>query len=304
MDGAHPPPSPSILRRVLEAAGYRVDDVVGATLACRNVDHRAVVLAPRSRSPAELERWFPAGAVHRTIVYDEEPGDAVRALAAERGIEVLEPSALGPALGELILPSALVPGAEPADEAAEAVLESPFPPATRGSFAVRPRIDRREAQELAGLEDARYTMRLVPYYVAAYRVREVAADGGRGPVHRRLVAVNATTRRGEIWEEGTRELTGEIPGPSERLAPQLSEAGAVPIAVETIRRAHTVRVDHTEQYAGALVVESRRVPPPSDAVRLGPFALILVPFWYAESVEGRRVLDAVSGRGSGDPDGR
>jgi len=297
-------PTPSVLRRLLVAAGYRLEDVPGSTIAVRGVDHRAVLIAPRSRTPDELEPLFPPNAVHRTVVYDEPPSPAAREAAAGHGIELLDPSTLGPALGELLLPSVLVPGSTESLEEGDAPLERPFPPVAAGTPTVRPRIDRREAQAIAGLADARYTLRLVPYYVAAYRVRSVTPDGGSGPVRRRLVAVNATTRRAETWAEGAHELVAEVPGPAERLAPQLTEAGATPIAVEAIRRYHTVRVDHTEQHAGAIVVESRRVPPPADDVRLGPFSLIFVPFWYAETADGRRVLDAVNGRGANDSEAR
>jgi hypothetical protein len=296
------PPAPSVLRRLLIAAGYRLEDLPGVTLAVRAADHRAVVIAPHGQSPTTIESVFPAGVVHRTIVYDEAPGDPVREAAAERGIELLDPSTLGPALGELLLPSVLVPGTDGPGESEDDPLESPFPPVAAGARTVRPRIGRREAQVIAGLAEARYTLRLVPFYAAAYRVRAVAPDGSSGPVHRGLVAVNATTRRAEIWAEGARELVVDVDGPTERLRPQLPEAGAQPLALEAIRRHHTVRVDHTEQHAGAIVVESRRVPPPVANVRLGPFSLIFVPFWYAETAEGRRVLDAVSGRGALDAD--
>jgi hypothetical protein len=300
--GAAPPPS--VLRRLLVAAGYRLEDLPDATVAVRSTDHRAVVLASRGRSLGSVESLLPPGIVHRTLVYDEPPGEAARAAAAQRGIELLDPSTLGPALGELLLPSALVPGEGPSLPGDEEALESPFPPVAAGALTVRPRIGRREAQALAGLEGARYTLRLVPYYAAAYRVRAVAPDGSPGQVHHGLVAVNATTRRAEIWAEGARELVTEVEEPSERLRPQLAEGGALPIAVEAIRRQHTVRVDHTEQHAGAIVVESRRVPPPSADVRLGPFSLVFVPYWYAETSDGRRILDAVSGRGAADPDPR
>jgi len=298
-----PAPTPSVLRRLLQAAGYHLEDLPGATVAVRAVDHRAVAIVPRGRSPAEVEPLFPPDSVHRTIVYDGEPGDPARESAAQHGIELLDPSTLGPALGEILLPSALVPGVEPAG-VEEAPLEGPFPPVAAGARTVRPRIDRREAQAIAGLPGARYTLRLVPFYVAAYRVRAPALAGGAGAVHRRLVAVNATSRRAETWDEGVRELVSDVDGPAERLAPQLTESGAKPLALEAIRRRHTVRVDHTEQHAGAIVVESRRVPPAVEDVRLGPFSLIFVPYWYAETAEGRRVLDAVSGRGAADVDAR
>jgi hypothetical protein len=298
------PARPPVLRRLLQTAGYRLEEVGGVTLALRLADHRAVALAPRSRSPAELDALFPSTTVHRTVVYDDEPGDAARAVAAEHGIEILDPSTLGPALGELLLPSALVPGAPDPLDAEEDPLDRPFPPVAGGSWTIRPRIDRREAQALTGLPEARFTLRLVPFYVAAYRVRVAAPAGGPGAVHRRLVAVNATTRRAETWEEGARDLVASVDGPTERLAPQLAEPAASPLAVEAIRRFHTVRVDHTEQHAGAIVVESRRVPPALEDVRLGPFSLLFVPYWYAETSGGRRVLDAVSGRGAPEADPR
>jgi hypothetical protein len=288
--------STSVLRRLLIAAGYRLDDASGTTVAVREVDHRVVVIASRARSPGELASLLPATAVHRTILYDGEPPASARDEAAANGLELLDPSTVGPALGEILLPSVLVPGATGTSEGVDDPLESPFPPVAAGPRTVRPRIDRREAQALAGLAGARYTLRLVPYYVAAYRVRSVAPDGGPGAVQRRLIAVNATTRRAEVWAEGARELVHDVDGPVERLPPQLPEVGALPIAIEAIRHHHTARVDHLEQHTGAIVVESRRVAPPASDVRVGPFSLIFVPYWYAESSEGRRVLDAVSGR--------
>ncbi len=286
----------SLLRRLLAAAGYRLEDEVGTTVAVREADHRALVIAPRSRSPSELASLLPATAVHRSILYDGEPPPSARDEAAAHGLELLDPSTVGPALGEILLPSVLVPGGGERPASDEVPLETPFPPVVSGARTVRPRIDRREAQALAGLAGARYTLRLVPHYVAAYRVRSVAPDGGPGPVQHRLIAVNATTRRAEVWAEGARELVGSIDGPAEQLPPQLGEGSALPIAVEAIRRHHTARVDHLEQHSGAIVVESRRVAPPSSDVRVGPFSLLFVPYWYAESADGRRVLDAVSGR--------
>lgn len=296
-----PPPAHSpVLHRLLVAAGYRIELRAGATIGVRARDRRAVVFAVGGRPPADLEPLFPPDAVHRTIVYDDEPGPAARAAAAERGIEVLDPSALGPGLGELLLPSALAPGGSGPGLEESGSLDLPFQMIPTEARTVRPRIARTEAEALAGMDGARYTLRLVPFYVAAYRVRAVSVDGSEGPVLHRLVAVNATSHRAEIWDEGDRELVGEVPGPNQRLTPQLTESGAVPIAVEAIRRHHAVRVDHTEQHAGALVIETRRVQPRPDDVRLGPFALIYVPFWYAEGAGGRVVLDAVSGRGVGE----
>jgi hypothetical protein len=291
---ARAPAPSSILGRLLSAAGYRLGVRNGMTVAIRSGDHRAVVIAPFSRSPTDVERLFPGDAVHRTVVYDNEPGPAARASAAQLGIEIVDPSTLGPALGELLLPSALDVSAPSSPEADLADLDDPFP-VFRGERIVRPRIGRTEAVSLVGIDGPRYTLRLVPHYVAAYRVRSATADGGVGPVHHRLVAVNATTRRAEIWEEGVRELVHEIDEPHQRLAPQLSESLAQPIAVDLVRREHTVRVDHTEQLGGALVIESRRVPPAIDDVRLSPFVLLYVPFWYAEGSGGRVVLDAVTG---------
>jgi len=284
-------PHASVLGRLLSAAGYRIEGRSDVTLAVRSADHRAVIISRSGRGPAELEGLFPPDAVHRTLVYDDEPGPLVRGEASDRGIEVVDPSTLGPALGELLLPP---PSAEAlAGDALD--LDGPFPVPPGEARTVRPRIGRVEAEALAGVDGTRYTLRLVPYFVAAYRVRSPSAHGESGPVLRRLVAVNATTRRAEVWEEGDRETVSEIREPHQRLEPQLSEVLARPIALDAIRRHHAVRVDHTEQLGGALVIETRRVSPSPDDVRMGPFALLYVPHWYAEGMEGRVVLDAVTG---------
>ncbi len=296
------PPS-SVLGRLLDAAGYRVEGRGDATLAVRSRDRRAVVITTASRSPAEVDRWFPADAVHRTIVYDDDPGPAARTLAADRGIEVLEPSTLGNALAELLLPSPQEAAPPAAWSAEESQLFPPLAVVPEGERVVRPRVGRAEAEAIAGLEASRYTLRLVPFYVAPYRVRPSSPYGAPGPVVHRLVAVNAVSRRAEVWEDGDRELVAEIDEPHQRLIPQIGEGPASTIATDAVRRHHTVDVEHTEQHAGALVIETRRMLPAPDDLRLGPMALIYVPFWYAEGADGRVVLDAVTGRRASPSDG-
>ncbi len=285
-----------LLKRLFEAAGYHVELRAEALLAVRSEDHRAVVVDRGRRTPSSLEPLFPDDSVRRTLLYEEEPGASVRSEAAGRGIEVLESSALGPALGEMLLPAPREPPAPMGSEGAEDALDAPFPVLPAEARVVRARIDRAEAEALAGLREARYLLRLVPYYVAAYRVRTGGPDGSPGPIAHRLVAVNAVTRAVEIWEEGERELAGEPDAAVPRLSPLVGEAAAASLAVEVVRRHHAGRIDHTEQHSGALVIESRRVLPSLRNVRMGPLALLYVPFWYAEGSAGRVVLDAVSGR--------
>ena len=287
--------SGSTLAKLLEAAGYHLEVRADLLLAVRSRDRRAVVVLASARSPADVEPLFPADSVRRTIVYDDEPGEAARALAADRGIEVLDPSTLGSGLGEILLQPPAGVELSPVDADRGGPLEAPFAIPPQSERTVRPRIDRSEAVSLAGLDGPRYTLRLVPFFVAAYRVRPAAPDGGHGAVVRNLVAVNAVTRRAEIWDEGDRELVGEIDEPHQRLSPQLDESQVVPLALDVIRRHHTVHVDHTEQHEGALVIETRRVPPAADDIRLGPFVLLYVPHWYVEGSQGRVVLDAVTG---------
>jgi hypothetical protein len=300
-------PPASVLGRLLEAAGYRLESRPEGTLASRAIDRRAVMVVASSRSPAEVEDGFPLSAVHRTIVYDDEPGEAARALASDRGIEVLTPSTLGPALAELLLPSPAAPSPEAAGPDDEPpTLAAPVAVVPEGERIVRPRIGRPEAESLAGVDASRYTLRLVPYYVGRYRIRAPSPHGGAGPVLHRIVAVNAVSRRAEVWEDGDRELVSELTEPHQRLVAQLAETAAIGTATELIRRHHAVDVEHTEQHGGALVIETRRVLPSSEELRLGPLSLLYVPFWYAEGVEGRIVLDAVTGHRvspseSGDP---
>jgi len=294
--------SGSVLGKLLEAAGYRVETRADVLLAVRNRDRRAVAVLAASRSPADVELLFPVEAVHRTIVYDDEPGETARALAADRGIEILDPSTLGPGLGELLLLPSAEAELSPVDADTAGPLEPPFAITPHSERTVRPRIGRLEAETLAGVDGPRSTLRLVPFFVAAYRVRPASPDGGHGTVVRNLVAVNAVSRRAEIWEDGERELVGDLEEPHQRLSPQLDESQVVPLALEAIRRHHTVHVDHTEQHQGALVIETRRVPPTADDIRLGPFVLLYVPHWYAEGSQGRVVLDAVTGRRTTAPD--
>ncbi|MGI0132663.1 MAG: hypothetical protein ACREDK_06195 [Thermoplasmata archaeon] len=289
-----PSPSGSILVRLLEAAGYRVEGRPGLVRAVRGKDHRAVLLVEISRSPAELESEFPSDSVHRTIVFPENPGDVARGLASERGIEVIDPSTLGPALGELLLPG---PDGTAGSDALLDSGEVRAPPTVvpGGDPAVHPRITREDAEALAGVDGSRVTLRLVPFYVAPYRVRAMAPHGSRGPVADHLVAVNALSGRVEVWEPADRDLVDGIDEPHRRLEPRRSSAECRALAEEELVRRHTVSVDHTEQHGGALVIERRKVPPGAGDLKIGPSALVHVPFWYIESRQGRIVLDAVTG---------
>ncbi len=132
--------------------------------------------------------------------------------------------------------------------------------------------------------------------MAPYRVRPASASGVHGPTLDRTVAVQAVSRRAEVWEEGDRELVADLDIPHQYIAPEIGAQEAAGIAMEAIRRYHVVHVDHTEQHGGALVIETRRVPPSAEDIRLGPLQLVYLPHWYAEGHEGRVVLDAVTGR--------
>jgi hypothetical protein len=292
------------LRRLLVAARYRVEDSSVGLLAYRTVDRRSVAIVAASTSPLDVERQLPPDSVHRTLIYPEEPGAAARGAAAEHGLEVLIAETLGPALGEiLLLPEmSLGPSERGGEEAGPTPLETPiatFPP---GERIVRPRLGRAEAELIASFEGFRYTLRLVPYYVAPYRVREPSAHGRAGATKEYLVAVNGLNGRVEVWEPGDRELAGELNEPHERLEPTVVDERAREIAEARLRERHTVAVDHTEQHGGALVIERRRVPPGPEDLKIGGFALVHVPYWYVEGADGRVVIDAVSGaRAEPDP---
>ena len=282
-----------LLRRLLAAAGYRLDDRPGGLRAIRSRDSRGVFVVEGLRAPNELVSEFPSETVHRTLVYADEPGPVARAMASEKGIEVLDSHTLGPALGELLL-APEEPGL-PGGGASPDHLEPPTVVFPEGDRLVRPRLGRTEAEALAGLEGFRYTLRMIPYYVAPYRVRSPAPHGGPGTVTDHLVAVNGLSGRVDVWEPGDRELVSEIEDPHQRFEATLSEPESRLIAERELRRRHTVSVDHSEQHRGALVIERRKVPPGPEDLRLGTTVLVHVPFWYVEGAEGRVVLDAVTG---------
>jgi hypothetical protein len=286
--------SPPLLRRLFEAAGYRLEDRPLGLLALRLADRRGVLFADGAPSPADLEGEFPRETVHRTVVYADNPGPLARALAADRRLEVLDGSTLGPGLGELLL----LQQPEPLDEGSmeDQTLEGPMGGFVEGERVIRPHLGESEAVAIAGVDGFRYLLRLLPFYLAPYRVRVPTSHGSRGPVSQHLVAVNALSGRTEVWEEGEREFIGEISAPHERLEPVLTEAECRHRAEEELRRRHTADVDHVEQHLGAIVIDRRRVPPGPEDLRIGPAVLVHVPYWYVESPEGRVILDAVTGR--------
>lgn len=279
----------SLLRRLLLTAGYRLEERPGGLLATRVTDQQGVLIVDGLRSPSDLEGELPSGLIHRTLLYSEEPGREARQVAAERGMEVIDPSTLGPALGEILLarPAASLPTPE--------TLQAPATVFPDGERMVRPRIGRREAEAIGAVDGFRYTLRYVPFFVANYRVRTASAHGGPGRLSDHQVAVNALSGRAELWEPGERELVSEVDEPHERLEPLLSEAQVLTTMLGAIRRRHTVNVDHSEQHEGALIIERRRVPPGADDLRVGPLAIVHVPFWYIEGPDGRIIVDAVQG---------
>ncbi|MCI4345753.1 MAG: hypothetical protein L3K07_03240 [Thermoplasmata archaeon] len=288
------------LRRLLSAAGYRLSDNEHGLLAWRFEDRRGILIVAPGVSLADAAGELPTDAAHRTLLVSTELGEESRALASELGVELLVPDTLGSALGELLL---LSPGPAPAESPPSSEpLEPPVAVLPTGDSVVRPRLSREEAEQIAGAAGTHLTLRLVPFFVAAYRVRPPATRRGPGEVREELVAVNALSGRPTIWSPGQRELVAEIPQPFQWVDSAITEAIARSRAEEFLRRRHTVGLDHTEQHEGALVVERRRVPPGPDDLRIGPFALLHVPFWYVEGSEGRIILDAVTGaRGEPEP---
>jgi hypothetical protein len=279
-----------LLPRLLRAAEYEVQMVEGSVHAYRPRDRRAVQIVRLSRLDTDLDRGFPPEALHRTLILDGEAGPALRDHAANKGIELIGPSALGPALGEILL-VADIPEPDPRG----LPLEPPSLPFPAGERLVRPRIDRADAERIAGVEGFRCTLRLVPYYVAQYRARVPAPEGLGGMIIEHLVAVQALTGQVDIWISGQRDLVAELDVPHQRLEPTLDERRARRAAEIALRTRHTAQVDHTEQHDGALVIERRRVAPGPDDLVVGPFAVIHVPFWYVEGADGRVVVDAVTG---------
>jgi hypothetical protein len=278
------------LRRLLQAAGYTLEDRPTGLFAVRRSDGRAILLVDGDRSPAEVEREFPPDLVRRTLLYAEEPGPAGREMAAQRGMEVLGPNSLGPALGELLLSG---PGGTVAADEAE--LDPPAQLIPDGDPTVRPRLSQSDAEARGGVEASRYLLRLVPFYVAPYRVRPVTSRGVLGPPSDHLVAVNAVSGQVEIWEANEREIQVSGVESAPRVPARLSPEEARSLAEAAARQRHTVSVDHTEQLGGVVVIESRRVPPAPEHLRIGAAVLVHVPYWYIESAAGRVVLDAVTG---------
>ncbi len=274
------------------AAGYHLEDRPHGLRAIRRADRSAVFIAAPGAPLAEVSEDLPPDFVRRTLVFAEDPGEAVRGEAATYGLEVLIPDTLGPALGEILLLGAPVLSGEV--EPAGPVTAPPLAFADR-ERTVRPRLGREEAERIAGVEGFRYTLRLVPFYVFPYRVRTPAPHGGAGTVTDHLAAVSALSGRVEFWENRDPEFVADLEEPHQRLEPSTTEETARRRADEAVRRRHTVNVDHSEQHDGALVIERRKVPPGPDDLQFGPAVLLHVPYWYVESAEGRVVLDAVTG---------
>ena len=281
------------LRRLFEAAEYTVQERPEGLVAARGRDHRVVVILASVRTPHDVEDAFPADAIHRAIVYPSEPGPVARSLAAERSIEILVPTTLGGALDELLLGG--LDGAGPGASESEPPLEPPTVVVPQGDRYVRPRIDREEAVRIIRDPALRASLRYVPYFVAPYRVRAPAPHDGTRRTSEHLLAVHTLRRRAEAWDASAFAL-GEPPDvPLARLDPEIDAGEALAIAIEWIREHHTIRVDHTEQHGGTVVVETRRISPRPDDIRVGPFALIFLPVWYCEGPRGRVLLNAVTG---------
>jgi hypothetical protein len=229
------------------------------------------------------------------VVCAEDPGETARAEAARRGWDLIVADALADRIGRWLLPAAAGPGDRETapDEPREMSLPARTPWAGR---IVRPRLGRTDAERLAEVDGSRITLRLVPFFVAAYRFRPGAAVDGASAEFERLVAVHSLTGRVEVWDEEDREFVSELEEAYQTIEPSWDESRLRSAAERALRERHTRVFDHTERRGGAIVVERRRWVPGPDALGLGRGAYVRVPYWYIESPEGRVVLDAVTGR--------
>ena len=282
-----------ILRRLFRAAGYRLEPRAPGLYAFRARDRRAVLIVENRHSPAELAGEFDADALHRTLIYPEDPGPVARDAASRDGMEVLDSTTIGPGLGELLLPTSAE--ASEAGSPGTIALEAPTSLFPDGARTVQARLGAPDAEVIAGVEGLRTRLKLVPFFVAAYRVRVPSPTGSVGPASDHIVAVNALTGQVELWEPGEREIGAETETAAEEFPPRLSESECRELAQRELRSVHTISVDHTEQHGGTIVIERRKVPPGPGDLKLGVGVFLWVPYWYVEGREGRFVIDAVSG---------
>ncbi|HKV90390.1 MAG TPA: hypothetical protein VJQ43_04230, partial [Thermoplasmata archaeon] len=61
------------LRRLFEAAGYRIDDRPSGLRAFRPRDRRAILVVRGTPAPTDIETEFPTDAIHRIVIYADDP---------------------------------------------------------------------------------------------------------------------------------------------------------------------------------------------------------------------------------------
>jgi hypothetical protein len=159
---------------------------------------------------------------------------------------------------------------------------------------IRPRLSAADAALLARrwVIPFRSSLRWIPYYAFPYCPRTA---GPRSPSRVELVAVHGITGRAERWTPAEREIWNDPNLGGAREEPVVGRDQAWELARSALREWFSREVDHTVQHGETLIIERRKIPPSEEELELGTAILLYSPVWVFEGLQGRVMLDAVTG---------
>ncbi len=301
---ATPLPPPDWLKGLLQGAGFTFEGLPeGSWKASRPQDGKVLVGGP------EAERRLVGGPEEPVpsretlfLFLPRLPRQRERERASRAGLHLLAPETLLKDLDHLLSladppepsPAPLAPSPPPVEAFPEA--PSPFPPEVfPRERVVRPRVGWDDARRYAEDRLRGYRIRpvLVPFFLFAYRIRTLPDRDPAGPYF--WAAAPAIPGDVEFWSPRERELVPQIPGEWRRLPGTREEGESRARALSAARERHGRVVERAEWRGGLLVIDRTLGALGMEEVEMGDGALVWVPHWLLDGLNGRIILDAGTG---------
>jgi len=161
---------------------------------------------------------------------------------------------------------------------------------------ILPEISREEAKiKSKDIGGFRCEMRLLPYYLVEYKTEVIKEGDYNTQEVSGFIAVNAISKQYEIWKSSFKTTT-DLNEKYSILQSDISDQKIMDIVKKAIIKERTEEIEETVvEDSTATIIEKVKIRPIEDTIQINILNKYYMPLWYVEGVNGRKIINAVSG---------